>query len=492
MKDEDVWLHALLESVRVGVHAVNDCGVTILYNQTAATLDGLSREEVLGRHVLDVYPSLTEETSSLLRVLRSGDPVLLRRQSYRNFRGDEVHTANATRAVYRDGRLYGALEIAQDITEVQHLAERVVELQAATRPPRSGERSAAVRYTLDDILTADPTLLEMKARAKRAARTSSPVLIYGPTGTGKELFAQGIHAASPRANGPFIAQNCAALPGPLLEGILFGTVKGSFTGAENRAGLFELASEGTLFLDEIHALPIDLQAKLLRVLDDQHVRRLGDQKSRAIDVRILAAMNVEPEAAVREKMLREDIFYRIQVVSLRLPALAQRRGDLELLIDHFVGDCNARFGMTVRGLTPGALRVLRDATWPGNVRELRHALESAMNLVEDAWIDVSHLPQYLTQHHAPRGGTDAPKGLQPVADRRQQGLADSVEALERDMIVHALATCEWNLSAAAAMLEIPRQTLQSKMKKWGISRNIAASGVRSAEVNKTTRTGQND
>ncbi len=469
--DYGAWLETLLESLELGVHAVDMRGRTIFYNRWAGKLDGLEPVEVIGKHVLDVFPSLTEETSSLLRVLKNQENISHEQQSYRNFRGDVVHTSNATRPVFSGGEQIGALEISVDITEVQHLAEKVVDLQAAVgpKPAKNSEgvrKSTGATWTLADVATGSPLVMEVVEKAKKIATTSSPVLVYGATGSGKELLVQGIHNASPRSGAPFIAQNCAALPGTLLEGILFGTVKGSFTGAENRAGLFELASGGTLFLDELNSMPLDLQAKLLRVIEEQQVRRLGDNKLTPVDVRIMAAMNVDPEEALQSGTLRADLYYRVRVVTLHLPLLVERGDDLFLLTAVFINEFNRRFHKRVKGLSVAAKKVFREAEWKGNVRELKHAVEASMNLADEGWIEPHHLPSYLLKE----------AGVVCRAERvrvdnldHQRGLQDVVAEVEKEWIQHALDSSQGNLTHAAKLLGIPRQTLQSKIKKYKLS-----------------------
>jgi len=465
--EASAWLEALIRAVDVGVHAVNEAGMTIYYNDRAGSLDGLDPSEVRGRHVLAVFPSLTEETSTLLRVLRSQETISHRRQSYRNYRGIEIHTTNTTRPVYCGRRLIGALEVATDITEVQHLAQRVVDLEAAKLPvvvaPPATARGVAP-WQLDNIVTCAPALQTVIARARKIARTSSPVLVYGETGVGKELLVQGIHAASPRAAAPFIAQNCAALPGPLLEGILFGTVKGSFTGAQTRPGLFELAHGGTLFLDELNSLPLDLQAKLLRALEDGHIRRLGDQKVISVDVRIIVAMNEEPEQVVAKGLLREDLYYRVQVVTLRVPPLSERPEDVLLLATHFISLYNTRFSRAVKGLTIQAQKALLHAHWRGNVRELRHAIEAAMNEADGAYIELSDLPQRLQEQGAKEANRQPESVNQPTG-----ALPERIGQIERVWIQEAMRQARGSIAGAAEALGIPRQTLQSKLKKYGLA-----------------------
>lgn len=397
MEGQDInmleMLYAILGSIDEGIHAVNRDGVTVFYNHAAGQLDGLIPEEVIGKHVLDVFPSLQKETSTLLNVLASGQLIDHVRQSYTNVHGKAVHAVNRTMPIFAGGELVGALEVSKDMTQVKELAEKLIDLQAQIIVQRKAKpRSLEARYTFDDIITCDPLMIQMKELAARASATDSSILIYGETGTGKELFVQAIHNLSPRRNHPFIAQNCAALPASLLEGLLFGTVKGSFTGAENRPGLFELADGGTLFLDEINSMPMELQAKLLRVVQEGLIRRVGDTKVKQVDVRVLAATNTEPLEAIQKGVLRPDLYYRLHVVSLYLPRLAERKQDIQLLTKHFLEMYNKRFHKQVKGLTPEVEDCFLTYHWPGNVRELQHAIEGAMNLVREREIGMELIP----------------------------------------------------------------------------------------------------
>lgn len=472
-------LKAILASIEEGIHAVDRRGMTIYYNDAAAKFDGLDPAEVIGRHVLEVFPSLDGSSSTLLRVLESGQPVPPTSQVYTNIRGTKVHTVNTTLPILSGGRLIGALEVAKDLTQLQVLNEKLVDLQAqlARREGRAGRGTRPpmeAKWTFAGILTRDREVLQVKELAARAATTSSPVLVYGDTGTGKELFVQAIHNASPRSRRPFIAQNCAALPATLLEGLLFGTVKGSFTGAENRPGLFELADGGTLFLDEINSMPLELQAKLLRVLQEGLVRRVGDAKVTEIDVRILAATNQNPLTAVQEGQIRADLYYRLNVVSLHLPSLAERRDDVELLTDHFLHKFNRAFGKRVKGVSPAVRERFLAYEWPGNVRELEHAIEGAMNIVEGDVIETEHLPWSLRQ--GGRAGSGKGAGLPTgrgagaglvVPDGPVRPLREVMGEVEQELIERALVQTEGNVQQAAKLLQVPRQTLQYRLSRAG-------------------------
>lgn len=465
MSDTVEMLQAILGAIDEGIHVVDAGGITIFYNHVAARMDGLAPDEVLGKPLLDVFPSLDRHSSTLLRVIESGEPIYNQPQAYTNWKGVRVETINTTLPVRVGKRLVGAVEVSKDIGKLKELSERLVDLQAQiSKPKRSKRASDAVSFHFDDILTRSERVLALKERARRAARTTSPVLIYGETGTGKELFVQSIHQASTRGDKPFIAQNCAALPASLLESLLFGTTKGSFTGADDRPGLFELADGGTLFLDELNSMPLDLQAKLLRVLQDGQIRRIGGRQTTRVDVRVIAAVNEPPQILVERGLMRHDLYYRINVVSFELPPLRDRREDVSLLVDHFIAIFNRRFGMQVRGISSEVEQLFATYDWPGNVRELEHVVEAAMNMVDADIIEREHLPQHLLERCA--GATPDPDGTMPLPHNWSAGerpLPDLVRELEEQLIADALDKTQGNVLKAARLLGIPRQTLQYKL-----------------------------
>lgn len=459
-------MHEVLRCIDEGIHVVGLDGITLFYNPVAARLDGLDVEEVLGMHVLDAFPSLTRKTSTLLKVIDTGEPIYNQQQTYRNRYGKQIVTINTTLPLRVNGHLVGAVEVSKDITRIKELSETVIELQTQIREPgRRRQAKTRQRYRFEQILTRNQRMMREIARAKKAAATDSPVLVVGETGTGKELMVQSIHHASPRGKQPLIAQNCAAIPSSLLEGILFGTVKGAFTGAEDRPGLFELADGGTLFLDEIHAMPLDLQAKLLRVLEEGVVRRVGDTRVRPVDVRILAATNEDPQVSVKEGRLRKDLYYRVHVVRITLPPLRERREDLPLLTEHFLRKYNYRLGTDVIGVEPEVERLFAQYDWPGNVRELEHTIEGALNVVEGKRIRLEHLPPHMTEE------VDESPSADGVLWEEGRSLREVLAEVEERLIRRAMTDCRDNVVQAARKLGIPRQTLQYKLKKLGIERS---------------------
>ena len=325
--------------------------------------------------------------------------------------------------------------------EVQQLHDELVALRAPS-----------------GIVGRSPKMEQALALADKVARHPSTVLITGESGTGKELIARHIHEASPRAARPFVAVNCGAIPEALLESELFGHAKGAFTGATaERQGLFEEAHEGTLFLDELGDLPVPLQVKLLRALQEGEVRRVGDNASRSVDVRLVAATARDLESDVAEGKFRADLYYRINVVRIHLPALRERSEDIPELVRHFVDRFNRRLGLHVTGLSASAMRALVEYPWPGNVRELENVVERAMVLTDGPQLDVEQLPALSTPASRPDGASP----LDLSVKRR-------TEELERVLIKEALERTRGNRTRAAKLLDLSHRALLYKIRDYGL------------------------
>jgi len=453
----------ILDHIDDGIHIVDSSGKIIYYNKFAAELDAINPEEAIGRHILEIYPSLTHETSTIMQVLKNGTPIINHQQSFRNYRGQVITTLNSTIPIKSGKKIIGAVEISKDITEVKKLSEKVVDLQAellkeaVLRRKRDG---GGAIYNFADIIGITDSMLKLKKDALAVSNSPSPVMVYGETGTGKELLVHAIHNASQRRNKPFIAQNCAAIPDTLLESILFGTVKGSFTGAENRPGLFELANGGTLFLDEINSMSTNLQAKLLRVLQDGNVRRVGDTKVTHVNVRIMTAIGTDPREALANKSIRADLFYRLSVISLRMPPLRERYEDIPILTKYFIEKYNKILQKNIKGITPSTMEFFMSYPWYGNVRELEHAIEGAMNMTDGNEITPKSLPHYLQDTYVKYKAKFKKPEIKP--------LKETVSKVERIMIQRAIQKTGGNITRAAEILQIPRQTLQYKISKYNV------------------------
>jgi arginine utilization regulatory protein len=446
-----------------GLHVVDKDGKTILYNRAMERIEGLDYNEVIDKNIFDIFPSLNENTSTLIKVLNSGEPIMEKYQSYVNKKGYKITTVNSTIPIKRNNEIVGAVEISKDFTKIKELYDRIAQL----RDKNINDDKLDSPYSFERIIGYSPKFLKALDTAKKAANSSSTVLIYGETGTGKEVFARCIHNESSRRDKPFIAINCAALPDGLLEGILFGTVKGGFTGAVNRPGLFEQANGGTLLLDEINSMSITLQAKLLRVLQESYVRRVGDVKDIKVDVRIIATTNEEPYSAIVSGKIRKDLYYRLSVVNIAIPPLRERKEDIHLFVKDFIKRYNTELSKDVWDVHSDVYTAFMSYSWPGNVRELKNYIEGAMNMVNGHILKKEHFtPQVqetLFKEEASRG-----EKITSNSYMFDEPLDEYLDNIEKQIVQIALAKCENNISEAARLLKIKRQTLQHKMKKYNI------------------------
>ena len=352
----------------------------------------------------------------------------------------------------------GAIDI---LTKPFSLADLATRLWGAINS-REEETDAALEanasaFRFDSVVGAGPAMRHVLQRLELVSAMNSTVLLIGETGTGKELIARTIHDNSPRRDYPFIAFNAAALPEGLVEAELFGHVKGAFTGAVNaRVGRFETAHRGTLFIDEVASMPLAVQAKLLRALQEREIERVGDSKPVKFDVRVIAATNRSLQEEVKKGHFREDLFYRLNVMAVELPPLRERRGDVALLINHYIDAFNTEFRKKIRGVSPGAMSALQGYVWRGNVRELRNAVERAMLLAEGNELNESHFPM-LT---ATEGELSSGMGL-PA-----EGI--NLEALERSLVVQALERSGWNQTKAATLLGLNRDQIRYRIEKFDL------------------------
>jgi arginine utilization regulatory protein len=456
-------IDTILKNIDIGINVVDDTGKTIIYNQAMADLEGLDINEVMGKSILEIFPSLTPETSTLLTVLKTGKPIYNRHQTYLNNKGKQISTVNSTIPVMIAPGKYGALEMAKNITKEKELSDKLEYLHQELASKDIDDKNLK-GYTFRNLIGEDEKFLNTIEIAKKAALSTSTVLITGETGTGKELFAQSIHNESSRRHKPFIAQNCAALPESLLEGILFGTAKGSFTGAINRPGLFEQANGGTLLLDEINSMGHQLQAKLLRVLQESYVRRVGGLTDIPIDVRIIATTNEGHADILQKGILRKDLYYRLNVISVNIPPLRERKSDIPLLIDYFIKKYNGIMQKDIWYVSNEVKDAFLHYNWPGNVRELENVIESAINMVNKGHIiKAEHIS---TDMQGVLFGSGRSK--HSLSFKENQSLDDILEEVERTLILEALEECGNNISKSSEKLGIKRQTLQHKLKKYGI------------------------
>ena len=344
--------------------------------------------------------------------------------------------------------------------EIVLVLRKAEERETLRRENRALKEQIRSESQYESILAKSPQMVEIFRTITKVAEFKATVLISGESGVGKELVARALHSRSSRKNAPFVAVNCGAIPENLLESELFGHKKGAFTDASSdRRGLFEEASGGTLFLDEIGELPLNLQVKLLRVLQEEHIRRVGDSKDTKVDVRIVAATHRDLSAEAKAGRFREDLFYRINVLAIAIPPLRQRREDIALLVDHFIARNNARMGTRIAGLTQESKKLLMEYSWPGNIRELENTLERAMVLAEGDVLELTDFPERIRE------------ALDPVQTQLASGelsIKKTNHAIEEILIRRALTKTKGNRTRAAEILEISHRALLYKIKDYKI------------------------
>lgn len=443
-------------------------GVVEYFYNNRPDLNPITEEEMLGRHILESCQNITEADSTMMYVLKTGKAVSDMYQEQITFKGDTLYCYCSSMPI-RDGeQTIGAVEIGKyidthnrDLQAIQNTRQmsniREISISQMTAKPE-GEL-----YCLDDIKGSSEPIRKLKYKISCVANTDSTVLIYGETGTGKELVAESIHSEGRRKDKKFVAQNCAAIPPTLLESILFGTEKGSFTGAESRSGIIESAQGGTLFLDEINTMDINTQSKILKAIEEKKIMRVGGTKPIPVDVRMIAAVNVPPRTCVENKTLRDDLYYRLRVVELKVPPLRQRKEDIPELVEFFIQYYNQKMGKYVSGLSHAVYEQFLSYDWPGNIRELRNSIECGFNMTVTPVLELGDV--YPGQEGI--GGTGCSDIGRPEeeADPKTLTLAELLERKERALIRKACAEAK-NLSEAARMLGISRQGLVKKMQEY--------------------------
>lgn len=445
-------LETIFESSQEGYLAVNTEGNVIMINSAFAELLGISRDEAIGKHIA----GLVEETE-LHTVYRTG------KSQYGEIvriRGRE--TVIMRYPIRKDGKIIGAVSkvMFKDVNQLVALAEKMNLLHKELAYYKNElERVQGTRYNVDNLIGNCQVMIRLKDTIRRVAQGPSTVLIRGESGTGKELVAHALHAGSPRRTGQFVKVNCAAVPENLLESELFGYQEGAFTGARKggQVGKFEQANGGTIFLDEIGDMPLAMQAKLLRVIQEKEIERLGENRPRQVDVRVVTATNRNLEELIRDGKFREDLYYRLNVVSLTIPPLRERMEDIAELAIYFMSKFNIEFGLNVKDMDREVWELLHSYNWPGNVRELENVVERAFNLVDGDYISISHLPQYLQKY-----GKGARRSL---SNKTLPALLDQVE---KEALLEALTSTGGNKMQAAKILGISRAWLYKKMKQYDI------------------------
>jgi transcriptional regulator with PAS, ATPase and Fis domain len=438
--DEIKFLMAVLDNPFEGILAIDCKGIIIFVNTFFLNILNAAQQDLIGKKVWDALPGCRLYDTVLQGHSQWGENLKVGGRDFLVMRYP----------IKRNGQTVGAAvkTLFPDMATAKEIATRVGQ-------PSRVVQSRRPLFTCMDIIGETPPMLSAKKLARKAARTDSTLLITGESGTGKEVFAQAVHNRSVRREAPFIKVNCAAIPENFLESELFGFVDGAFTGATRggKPGKFELADDGTIFLDEIGDMPLAMQAKLLTVLQEKEVERIGSIKSIPLNVRFIAATNQDLQMLVREGRFREDLYYRLKVLEIPLAPLRERIPDIPLITEHLIAKINQRIGSDIHGVTPGSMKQMMAYNWPGNVRELENMIEQAANWSEDPFIDLTGLLSVGERHPVPALSHD----------QHAKSFHKSVTQTERDLILSALTQAGGNKAGAARILKIQRSVLYKKM-----------------------------
>lgn len=442
LNNQPSHLETILDSIADGIFTVDlDWRITS-FNRAAERITGMSREEAVGKMCFEVFhANICQANCALKETLATGREIIDQHVNIIDRAGNIVPISIST-AVLRDenGMVVGGVETFRDLSTIEELRKQLLQ-----------------KYTFEDIVSKNHEMIQIFNLLPLIAESDSNVLIQGPSGSGKELIARAIHNLSPRKSFPYVAVNCGALPDTLLESELFGYAKGAFTGADkDKPGRFTLAEGGTIFLDEVGEISPAFQVKLLRTIQEREYTPLGATKTVKMNVRVIAATNKDLLQLVRQNSFREDLYYRLNVVKIELPSLAERREDIPLLIDHFIRRFNLRRGRNITGISPAALRCLMEYHFPGNIRELENIIEYAFVVCQGHTIGPEHLPKEIWQKQPSAPSNSAILSL--VINRSS----------EAEVIRQALMLNGGHKGKTAAALGIDRSTLWRKMKKYGL------------------------
>lgn len=450
LEEYGITLKYIIGHIKEGICAVNDEGVVILWNSFMEERYGIKSDEIVGRPISDFLEDTICERVLRRRIGISG--------VYSTYKKQDMYGLVHANPIFFGGEFVGVVCTELDVTEARNLSfelektnEKLKYLQDEVKNLSNG--------VFEGILGKSDKIEKAKAIAKQVAKTSSSIFIWGESGTGKEVFSRAIHEQSGR-KGAFVPVNCSAIPAELFESEFFGYESGAFTGAnkKGKSGIFELAKDGTVFLDEIADLPLNMQAKLLRVLQEKEVRRVGGEKTIKINPRIISATNKDLEKMVKEEKFREDLYYRLNVVEIKIPPLRERKEDIAILLHHFLDEMCRENGKPRLTLSKEAYKILENYRWKGNIRELKNTVENMVVLSDSSIIEKDDIPNYIVLS-AKNSNDDEDYPLD---------LTSAIEKLEIKNITKALEMSNGNKAKAAKILNIPRTTLYYKLDLYGI------------------------
>lgn len=451
-----------LDKIFSGVMITDINGVVIYYNRAASEYENLSREQVLGRSVYELYSSIDTSSrghSFIMESMKTGQPILNEHNAYATFDNYVVNVVHNYYPVISNGQIVGCICIINTAGRLEKTINEINEIIKKAVSDYQNLQNIGFQNIIGQSLAVKQAINECTCVSK----TDVDALIVGETGTGKELFVKAIHNSSSRRNAPFVPINCAAIPENLLESILFGTKKGAYTDSRDSIGLFEFAEKGTLLLDEINSMSLSCQTKLLRAIQEKKIRRVGAEKEISIDCRVIGAVNKDPLLCIQENTLRRDLFYRLSIACIVLPPLRERKEDLPLLVDYYIKMNNKKYMKSVVGLSSEMYDLLNAHDWDGNIRELINIIEAMFILHKDETeLGIQHLSKYhLQQLIGPE------KKIMPT---EELSLDLALYTYEKKIITEALAKSHGNRNIAAKKLNISPQALNYKLHKFGLGK----------------------
>lgn len=454
--DDKVFKEMFGHSDSIIIGDVN--GKILYYEDYNDQINMMRYENAVGRSIFELYPFFKREDFTFFKAIDTKSLIVNEIQHF-EVNGIPKKALNSAYPLINENGVIGCM---------------VMSIELDNKSGKKKMSSVSAKYNFADILTQNAAFQESFEKLRMLAKGDANILIYGETGTGKELIAHTIHANSDRNDHPFIIQNCAAIPSNLMESILFGSVKGSFTGAVDKAGLFEVAKGGTLFLDEINSISLELQAKLLRAIESKSVRRIGENFERETDVRIITSTNERLYTMVQRGEFRKDLFYRLNVASFSIPPLRERRDDIPLLCSHYIDHYNALLNHNISGISEEVMNFFNQYVWEGNVRELRNVIEYACTIKPSGLITWDDIPDYMIQKKRNIVSIPFAQRQSPAISEKKEylqpntSLASQIDALERDVLAGAIERNRYSITRTAKELQVARQTLYNKLKKYGL------------------------
>lgn len=470
LKEKLYIYEEIIDNLNDGVLLTDKEGIIEIYNKAMEELEKRSKDDMIGKKIWDAYGYEDKGKSEHMQVFETKKPIIDRYKAHAYNNGNPVYKTYSTIPVNIGKETIGVYSISKDESKLRELLSEIIDLKRKFHQSDENDKvnyNNGTRYTFEDIVGSSEATMKVIREAQAVAWLDNSILLVGDTGTGKEVFAQSIHNHGKRKTEPFIGINCSAIPENLLESILFGSVKGAYTGALDSSGMFEEAGKGTIFLDELNSMSINMQTKLLRVLQERSARRVGGKDTYPINCRVVSAMNENPYKLIADGKLRQDLFYRISGYHIYIPKLTERGRDIIELSKYYILKFNKEMGRHISDISPELRELMKIHDWPGNIRELSHFIENMMirSLEGETELKIENIPDYILDVMNPSLEDEI------FFVDKEINLEEKIEEFERKTILNELDRALWNVSKTAKVLGVTRQSLIYRMRKLGIFRD---------------------